>query len=434
MAKRNLLYVFCLALVLSSCSPIGKQSLDQLSIEDRLDDLFTRYADSGEFSGSALVARGDQILLRRGYGFANREEQIPNAPDTQFHIQSIAKLYTYASVLMEVKAGRVLPDDPIQRYIPGFPDGDKITVDHLLRHRSGIFHYPHEIPGHVYGSLSAPIEIDVLIDEFEGFPLKFEPGTQYNYSNAGYSMLAKIVEEVSNAPFAEYLQAKIFTPIGMVQTTADWDSASQDLAIGYEKLDGEIIRSPADHPSHFVGAGTTYSTVDDMYQWYQAVYIDGSMREFSSGGGDGRGMGYRAIFWPIPSFDLVIIILSNYMDAPVDELVGEVAAILLEETTFIDHDLDDLEALRGQYIADSGFGDFSFSIYGSPEKLFVSVTDFRGRPLIYELRPIAPNQFAFLKEGRLTGQTLAFKTEDDANVREVLVDLNVLQLEATRSD
>jgi hypothetical protein len=145
-------------------------------------------------------------------------------------------------------------------------------------------------------------------------------------------------------------------------------------------------------------------------------------------------MGYRAIFWPIPSFDLVIIILSNYMDAPVDELVGEVAAILLEDTTFIDLELDDMGALRGQYVADSGFGDFSFSIYGVPEKLFVSVNDFFGRSLIYELRPISTNQFAFLEEGRLTGQTLMFRSEDDAIVRKVLVDLNVFQLEALRSD
>ena len=431
---RHLLYAFFFALILSSCSLIGEQSLDQPSVEERIDDLFTRYADSDEFSGAVLVAGGDHILLRRGYGFANREEQIPNTPDTQFHIQSIAKLFTYAAILMEVKAGRVSLDDPIERYIPGFPTGDRITIDHILRHRSGLFHYPHEVPGHVYGSLSAPIEIDALIAEFEGFPLKFEPGAQFGYSNAGYSMLAKAIEEVNEISFAEYLQARIFTPIGMNQTTADWDAASQDLAIGYEKVDGEFIRSPADHPSHFVGAGTAYSTVDDMYRWYKAVYVDGSMSEFSLGGGDGGGMGYRAAFWPIPSFDLVIIILSNYMDAPVHELVGEVAAILLEDTTFVELKQEDVDALAGQYEANAVYGNFNFSIYGLPEKLFVSVTDFLGESLTYELRLISPNQFAFLTEGRLTGQTLTFKSEDDVIAHKVLVDLSQLQLEAMRSD
>jgi CubicO group peptidase (beta-lactamase class C family) len=75
MVKRRFINTFCLVLVLSSCSLIGEQSLDQSSVEERIDDLFTRYADSGEFSGAILVARGDQFLFRRGYGFANREDQ-----------------------------------------------------------------------------------------------------------------------------------------------------------------------------------------------------------------------------------------------------------------------------------------------------------------------------------------------------------------------
>jgi len=419
---------------LSSCSPLGEQDLDQPSMEERIDDIFTRYADMDEFSGAALVARDDQILFRRGYGLANREEQIPNTPDTQFSIQSITKLFTYSSVLMEVKAGRVSLDDPIEGYVPGIPNGDKITVNHLLHHRSGLFHYPHEVSGHVYGSLSSPIAIDALIKEFERYPLKFEPGTQYSYSNAGYSMLAKVIEEASEVSFAEYLQTWIFGPVGMNQTSADWDSVSEDLAIGYEMVDGEFIRRPFDHPSHYIGSGNIYSTIDDMYRWYQAVYVDGSMREFSPGGGDGRGMGYRAIFWPIPSFDLVIIILSNYQDAPVNELIGEVVTILLENTTFLELEQEGVDALVGRYEADAGYGDFNFSIYGSTEKLLLSATYYLGGPLTYELRPISSNQLAFLNDGRLTGQTLTFKREDDSIALELLVDLNVLQLEATRSD
>jgi CubicO group peptidase (beta-lactamase class C family) len=434
MVKVHLLFIFCFSLILPSCSPIVEQGLDQPSIDERIDDLFTRYTDSEEFSGAVLVARDDKIIFRKGYGLANREEQIPNTPDTQFSIQSISKLFTYASVLMEVKAGRVSLDDPIESYIPGFPNGDRITIDRLLHHRSGLFHYPHEVPGHVYGSLSTPIAIDALIEGFEGFPLRFEPGAQYGYSNAGYSMLAKVIEESSEVSFAEYLQTWISGPVGMNQTTADWDSVSEDLAIGYEMVDGEFIRRPFDHPSHYIGSGNIYSTIDDMYRWYQAVYVDGSMREFSPGGGDGRGMGYRAIFWPIPSFDLVIIILSNYQDAPVNELIGEVVTILLENTTFLELEQEGVDALVGRYEADAGYGDFNFSIYGSTEKLLLSATYYLGGPLSYELRPISSNQLAFLNDGRLTGQTLTFKSEDDVIVREVLVDLNVLQLEAIRSD
>ncbi|GAF98459.1 unnamed protein product, partial [marine sediment metagenome] len=172
----------------------------------------------------------------------------------------------------------------------------------------------------------------------------------------------------------------------------------------------------------------------DLYRWFQAVYVDGSMAEFSTAGGDGRGMGYRAIFWPIPSFDLVIIILSNYQDSPSNELLEGVTAILLEKTAFLDLKQEDIDSLAGQYRANAGYGDFNFSIYGSTEKLFVSITDHLERSLICELRPISSNQFAFLKNGRLTGQTLTSRREDNVVPREILVDFNVLQLEAIRTN
>ena len=180
MDKKFFLFFFLLATVLSGCAQVGTASLEQPSKNERIDELFAHYSDSDEFSGVVLVAEGDQILFRKAYGFANREEQIPNTPDTLFHIQSIGKIFTYASVLMEEKEGNLALDDPIQLYISDFPNGDKITIQHLLYFRSGLLHYPHDLPGHIYGSLSEPIAIEALIEEFGAFPLKFEPGTQFD--------------------------------------------------------------------------------------------------------------------------------------------------------------------------------------------------------------------------------------------------------------
>jgi len=433
---RKLLLTACyLVSVVAGCAQVGRPSPEQLSKEKRIDELFSQSADSGEFSGAVLVAQGDQIVLRKGYGFANYEEQIPNTPETLFSIQSISKLYTHVAILMEEDRGRVSLDDPIQRYVPGFPRGDDITIRHLLYHRSGVLHYLHDLPDHIYGSLSEPISLKELIDEFAAVPLRFEPGTQYGYSNAGYSLLASVIEETSGTPFDQYLQANIFTPVEMHETKADWSNSVPGVAVGYEKAQGELIRSPADHVSYYVGAAGVYSTVDDLLRWYQAVYTDGSMRKFSMGGADGYGMGYRAKFVPVPSLDIAIIILSNYMDAPLEDLAGDVAAILLEDTTFVSLEQADTDALIGQYLADSGYGVFSLSIYGGPERLSLSVNHPFGGPIFfYELRPISAYRFAFLERGRPTGQTLTINSEDDAAVREILVDLNMLQLKATRSD
>jgi len=436
MDNKFLLYFILLTSALSGCAQVGTPSLEQPSKNERIDELFTHYTDSGEFSGAVLVAEEDQILLREGYGFANREKQIPNTPETLFSIQSVSKLFTYAAILIEEDQGHLSLDDPIQLYIPGFPNGDKITIQHLLYHRSGLFHYPHDLPGHIYGTLSEPITMKELIEEFGASPLNFDPGTQFGYSNAGYTMLASVVESVGGVSFDEYLQVNIFNPMGMNETTADWDKIVPDLAVGYEKAHGTFIRSPADHVSHFIGAGSVHSTVDDMYRWYQAVYTDGSMREFSFGGADGRGMGYRVAFMPIPSFDIVIIILSNHMDAPVVELVREVTAILLEDTTLFQLEADDLDAFVGQYQGLSGFGEVSLSIDRAAENLIVtqSGSGFFATTRTHELRPLSSNSFVTVEGEDITGAVFTFKLEQDGSVSQVALTLNGFELEAIRTD
>ena len=105
MVKKFLLYIILITSILSGCAQVGKQNPAQPSKNERIDELFTYYTDSGEFSGAVLIAQNDQILLRKGYGFANREEQILYTPEMLFHIQSIGKIFTYASVLIEEKEG-----------------------------------------------------------------------------------------------------------------------------------------------------------------------------------------------------------------------------------------------------------------------------------------------------------------------------------------
>ncbi len=431
--KKYFVYIFVIGIIISSFTQSGSPGLVQLGKAERIDELFTRYTDSGEFSGAVLVVEEDQVLLREGYGFANGEEQIPNTPETLFSIQSVSKLFTYAAILMEEDQGNLSLDEPLRNYIPDYPNGDEIKIHHLLYHRSGLLHYPHDRPGHTYGSLKDPIEMEELIGEFKIFPLKFEPGTQFGYSNAGYSLLAYVIEKLSGIPFYAYLQSNIFAPIGMNDTTADLNRIMPDLAVGYEKVSGTFIRSPADHMSYFVGSGAVYSTVDDLYRWYEAIYVDGTMREFSFGGGDGRGMGYRSTFTPIRSFDISIIILSNYMDAPVTEMVDEVTAILLEDTTLIHLEVDDLDAFVGQFDAQTRFGEITFNIDRVTESLFVTQKGPAGTNQTYEIRPISPNSFVTVDGEKITGSIFTFLSDQYDEVNQISTDLRGFEFEATRT-
>jgi len=431
--KKYFVYICVIAIIISSCTQSGSLGLVQIDKAERIDELFTRYTNSGEFSGAVLVVEEDQVLLREGYGFANREEQILNTPETLFSIQSVSKLFTYAAILMEEDQGNLSLDEPLRNYIPDYPNGDEIKIHHLLYHRSGLLHYPHDRPGHTYGSLKDPIEMEELIGELKNFPLKFEPGTEFGYSNAGYSLLAYVIERLSGIPFYAYLQSNIFAPIGMNDTTADLNRIMPDLAVGYEKVSGTFIRSPADHMSYFVGSGAVYSTVDDLYRWYEAIYVDGTMHEFSFGGGNGRGMGYRSTFTPIRSFDISIIILSNYMDAPVTEMVDEVTAILLEDTTLIHLEVDDLDAFVGQFDVQTRFGEITFNIDRVTESLIVTQKGPAGTNQTYEIRPISPNSFVTVDGEKIIGSIFTFLSDQYDEVNQISIDLRGFEFEATRT-
>jgi len=185
--------------------------------------------------------------------------------------------------------------------------------------------------------------------------------------------------------------------------------------------------------SYFVGSGAVYSTVDDLYRWYEAIYVDGTMREFSFGGGDGRGMGYRSTFTPIRSFDISIIILSNYMDAPVTEMVDEVTAILLEDTTLIHLEVDDLDAFVGQFDAQTRFGEITFNIDRVAESLFVTQKGPAGTNQTYEIRPISPNSFVTVDGEKITGSIFTFLSDHNDEVNQISTDLRGFEFEATRT-
>jgi len=105
----------------------------------RMDQVVESYVTAKTFMGSVLVARGDQILLSKGYGSANLEWNIPNSPSTKFRLGSITKQFTAASILLLEERGKLKVDDPVKKYMPDAPAAwDKITIYHVLTHTSGI--------------------------------------------------------------------------------------------------------------------------------------------------------------------------------------------------------------------------------------------------------------------------------------------------------
>jgi len=126
---------FAVAFILLLCTP-GHAPTQDLGTE--IDELLVQYLERGVFSGAVWVAKEGEVLLRKGYGFADRGRRVPNTPRTQFRLASTSKLLTRVAVFLEAERGAVSVEERLSTFFPGYPEGDSITLAHLINHTSGI--------------------------------------------------------------------------------------------------------------------------------------------------------------------------------------------------------------------------------------------------------------------------------------------------------
>src|SRR5882757_10950487 len=174
------------------------------------------YVETNNFSGRILVSRKGKILFNKAYGFANLEFKVPNELNTVFHLASISKTFTAAGILILEQKGLVATDDPLSKYIPDYPLGNKITIHHLLSHTSGITDI-NDLPEYEVASLQQQTP-ETLVALFKNKPLEFQPGEKYLYNSGNYVLLAFIIEQVSKMKYADFLKENIYKPLGMDQT------------------------------------------------------------------------------------------------------------------------------------------------------------------------------------------------------------------------
>jgi CubicO group peptidase (beta-lactamase class C family) len=233
----------------------------------RMDQVVQSYVSDKSFMGSVLVARGDQVLLSKGYGSANLEWNVPNSPATKFRLGSVTKQFTAASILLLEERGKLKTDDPVKKFVPDAPAAwDKITIFHLLTHTSGIANftsfpdYPSQEP-----FATTP---EKLVARFRDKPLDFEPGDKWSYSNSGYVLLGYILEKASGQSYEKFLQENIFTPLGMKDSGYDSNSAIiPRRAAGYAPGKDGPVNAGFVHMSIPFSAGALYSTTEDLLRW-----------------------------------------------------------------------------------------------------------------------------------------------------------------------
>ncbi|MCB1180523.1 MAG: beta-lactamase family protein [Chlamydiia bacterium] len=238
------------------------------SIEQKLDQIVRSHA----FQGSVLIAKRGNILFHRGYGFANLEHNIPNTPETIFRIGSLTKQFTAVAILQLQEQGLLNVKDPIEQYLPGYPQGNTITIHHLLTHTSGIAEITDfENLKQIQRDPSTPI---LVMHYFQHLPLRFLPGSQCIYTNSNYILLGAIIENVTGQTYEEVLKKQIFTPLDLLSTHYDHNrSIIPNRASGYFKnesnefLNAEFVEMSFPHASGALAASTK-----DLNTFYQALF------------------------------------------------------------------------------------------------------------------------------------------------------------------
>src|ERR1700693_2009406 len=177
----------------------------------KIDAYIRPFVESDNFPGAILVARGDEILFSKAYGMAKYELKVPNTPRQRFHLASLTKMFTAAAVLLLEEQGKLSTSDTVAKFLPDYPDGDKILLEHLLRHTAGV---PNADFSEGEGRVRYTTE--QLVARFKARPLDSEPASRTRYSNSNYNLLAYIVEKVSGQGYGEYLKANIFDRLGMM--------------------------------------------------------------------------------------------------------------------------------------------------------------------------------------------------------------------------
>jgi CubicO group peptidase (beta-lactamase class C family) len=324
------------------------------TIESQVDAYLKPYLDLNGFSGSILIAKGGRVLLRQGYGLANYELNVPCTPQTKFHLGSVSKTFTAAAIMILQERGKLNVQDPLSKFIPDYPNGDRITLHHLLTNTSGIPNI-NNFPD--YNSLSKfPHTPSDLIPLFKNKPLDFEPGTRpYTESNSNYNLLAFIIEKLSGQTYGEFVKQNILDPLGLQNTRHDGDASAliPNKAAGYVPagLTG-VENAPYLDWSTKTGNGSIYSTVEDLFRWDRALYTERILKKSSldqmfkeqygwfSGKRlnrnvvrmNGRSPGFNSDFQRYLDDDVCIIVLANTY-VPTATIIGaDLAKIVFGES------------------------------------------------------------------------------------------------------
>ncbi len=218
----------------------------------------------------AILSRGS-VVYAKGFGYMNVEDAVPARGDTSYPIGSNTKQFTATAILMLQDEGKLNVDDRLSKYLPNIPHANQVTLRNLLTHSGGYAEYTEIGTFDEIGN--RPTTLQDLVNSVDHRPLAFTPGTAREYSNTGYNLLALLIEHVSGMSYGDFLEQRIFKPLGMTSTfVRGYDDTRPNVATEYESF----ALGPWEHATHldytwFGGAGAIISNARDLAKWNAAL-------------------------------------------------------------------------------------------------------------------------------------------------------------------
>ena len=265
-------FIVSLFILFAIALPAQRSTIN--TVPFRIDSLFQELHAQGKFNGNVLVARDNEIVYSKVFGYADFEHKKPLTIQSIFEVGSITKQFTAIVVMMLYENGKLDLNDPVKVYIPEFPY-EGITIHHLLTHRSGLPEYMRFAKKYWKNKKQVMTNKDLLNILIKYRPaLLFSPDEDYYYSNTGYALLASVIERISGLKYSNFLENKIFKTLDMNNTFVFRKQKAKyynNIAFGY---DLRQCRVREDYLCGIVGDKGIYSSVEDLLKWDNALYSE----------------------------------------------------------------------------------------------------------------------------------------------------------------
>jgi len=246
---------------------VSSANISQSNSNLKIDSLFSKYNTNTPGVALAVVKNG-RIVFEKGYGMANLENNVPVTSQSVFHIASVSKQFTAFVIYLLENEGKISFEDDVRKYFPELPDyGTPIKIKHLLAHTSGL-----RDQWAILTLAGWRMDDNITTEQILKLVIRqkntnFKPGTEFSYSNTGYTLLGELVHQITGKTLAKYAAEKIFTPLGMTKTQFNMDNRKivKGRVYSYEINDGEYINKGLNYSN--IGATGLLTTVEDLSKW-----------------------------------------------------------------------------------------------------------------------------------------------------------------------